>query len=117
MRQLTTAEVARMTTTQGESFNDEITLFSHTSGQDSLGELVDSFDTGNLVVCGLTTKEEMRNERGEIVTIDADAILRVAYGVSIDIKDKVIGRSVTYFVDGVQPGRHVQIVALKEIRI
>lgn len=116
MRKLSTAEVARMTTTQGESFNDEVTLFSHTSGQDSLGELVDSFDTGTMIACGLSTQKEFRNYRGEIVTIDADAVLRVAYGVSIDIADKVIGRSVTYFVDGVQPGRNVQIVALKEIR-
>lgn len=117
MRQLTTAEVARMVTTQGESFNDQVTLFAHTSGQDSLGQLVDSFDTGNLVECGLTTKEEMRNYRGEIVTIDADAILRLAAGQAVAIKDKVIGRGVTYYVDGVQEGRHVQIVALKEIRI
>lgn len=117
MRKLTTAEVARMTTTQEESFNDQVTLFHHTTGQDSLGELVDSFDTGNLIWGGLSTEKEYRNERGQIVTIDADAVLRVAASQSVAVKDKVIGRGVTYFVDGVQPGRHVQIVALKEIRI
>lgn len=117
MRKLTTAEVARMTTTQGESFNDQVTLYRHTSGQDSLGELVDSFDTGNLIWGGLSTEKEMRNERGQIVTIDADAVLRVAASQAVAVKDKVIGRGITYFVDGVQPGRNVQIVALKEIRI
>lgn len=116
MRKLSTAEVARMVTTQGESFNDQVTMYGYTQGQDSLGQLVDSFDTGNLLDCGLLTQAQYLNERGQIVTIDADAILRVAAGVAVDIKNKVIGRGVTYYVDGVQPGRHVQIVALKEMR-
>ncbi len=117
MRKLTAGEVARMTTTQGESFNDQVTLYRFTSGQDSLGEVTDSFDTGNLIWSGLSTEKQYRNERGEIVTIEADATLRVAAGQAISIKDKVIGRGVTYTVDGVQPGRHVQIAALMEIRI
>lgn len=117
MRKLTTAEVARMETTQGESFNDAVTLYTHTSGQDSLGQLHDSFDTGNLVTCGIMTQKEFRNYRGEVVTIDADAVLRVAMSQSIHVGDKVIKSGVTYFVDGVQPGRHVQIVPLKEIKI
>lgn len=117
MRKLSTAEVARMVTTQGESFNDQVTLYSKTSGQDSLGQVMDSFDSGSLIDCGLLTQKEFLNERnGQIVTIDADAILRVAAGQAIDHKDKVIGRGVTYYVDGIQPGRHVQIVALKEIK-
>lgn len=116
MRKLTTGEVTRMITTQGESFNDQVTMFGYTQGQDSLGQLTDSYDSGSLLDCGLLTQAEYLNERGQVVTIDADAILRVAAGVAVDIKNKVIGRGVTYYVDGVQPGRHVQIVALKEIR-
>lgn len=116
MRKLTTAEVARMTATQVESFNDQARLFSHTGGQDSLGELVDSFDTGTLIACGLMTAPEFRNYRGEVVTVDADAVLRVAATQSISVGDKVIGRGVTYFVDGVQPGRNVSIVKLQEIK-
>lgn len=106
-----------MTTTQEESFNDQVMLYAHTSGQDSLGQVIDSFDTGNMIYAGLSTQKEFRNWRtGEIVTIDADAVLRVSYDQNISIKDKVIGRDVTYYVDGVQQGRHVQIAALKEIR-
>ena len=117
MRKLTAAEVARMTTTQGESFNDAVTLYTHTSGQDSLGQLRDSFDTGNLVTCGIMTQKEYRNYRGEVVTIDADAVLRVAMSQGVSVGDKVISNGVTYAVDGVQLGRHVQIVPLKEIKI
>ncbi len=116
MRSLTTAEVARMTTTQGESFNDSVTLYHYTSAQDSLGQLIDSFDSGNVIAGGLSTMKEFRNYRGEIVTIEADAVLRVAMATTIHIGDKVIGRGVTYIVDGVQVGRNVQIIPLKEIR-
>jgi len=116
MRKLTTGEVARMTTTQEESFNDQVTLFSHTSGQDSLGQVIDSFDSGNLIYAGLSTEKQYRNERGEIVTIESDAVLRVAASQSLAVGNRVIGRSVTYSVDGVQIGRNVKIAALQEIR-
>lgn len=116
MRSLTTAEVARMTATQEESFNDQVTRYAKTSGQDSLGQLVDSFDTGNLIYAGLSTEKQYRNERGEIVTIESDAVLRVAASQSIAVGDRVTGRNVTFTVDGVQIGRHVKIAALQEIR-
>ncbi len=116
MRKLTSGEVARMTASQVESFNDQVTLFSHTSGQDSLGQLIDSFDSGNLIDAGLSTEKQYRNERNEIVTIESDAVLRVAASQSIAVGDKVTGRNVTFYVDGVQIGRNVKIAALQEIR-
>jgi hypothetical protein len=116
MRKLTSGEVARMTTTQEESFNDQVMLFSHTSGQDSLGQVIDSFDSGNLIYAGLSTEKQYRNERGEIVAIESDAVLRVAASQSIAVGDKVIGRNVTFSVDGIQIGRNVKIAALQEIR-
>ena len=117
MRSLTAAEVARMTTTQGESMNDQVTLYTRTSGQDSLGQLIDSFDSGTLVTCGILTQKEYRNYRGEVVTIDADAVLRFAMSQSVSVGDKVISDGVTYSVDGIQIGRNVQIIPLKEVRI
>lgn len=117
MRNLTAAEVARMTTTQGESMNDQVTLHTRTSGQDSLGQLMDSFDSGTLVTCGILTQKEYRNYRGEIVTIDADAVLRLAMSQTVHIGDKIISDGVTYSVDGIQIGRNVQIIPLKEVRI
>ncbi len=116
MRKLSSAEVTRMTATQEESFNDQVTRYAHTSGQDSLGQVIDSFDTGNLIYAGLSTEKQYRNERGEIVTIDSDAVLRVAASQSIAVGDKIIGRNVTFYVDGVQIGRNVKIAALQEIR-
>ncbi len=116
MRKLSSGEVDRMTDTQEESFNDQVTLFSNTSGQDSLGQVIDSFDSGNLIYAGLSTEKQQRNERGQIVTIDSDAVLRVAASQAIAVGDKVIGRNVTFYVDGVQVGRNVKIASLQEIR-
>lgn len=116
MRKLTGGEVAGMTTTQEESFNDQVMLFSRSGGQDSLGQVIDSFDSGNLVTCGILTQKEYRNYRGEIVTIDADAVLRFAMSQGVSIGDKVISDGVTYSVDGVQIGRNVKIASLQEIR-
>lgn len=117
MRRLSTGEVARMQEVQVESFNDQVTLHSYTQYQDSFGQLFDSFDSGTLIDAGLTTNKQFLNYRGEVVTIDADAVLRVAATQIVDIGDKVIGRGVTYFVDGVYPGRHVNIAGLKENRV
>ncbi len=116
MRELSSGELDRMTDTQEESFNDQVTRYAKTSGQDSLGQSIDSFDSGNLIYAGLSTEKQYRNERGEIVTIDSDAVLRVAASQSIAVGDKVIGRNVTFYVDGVQIGRNVKIASLQEIR-
>ena len=117
MRNLTAAEVARMTTTQGESMNDQVTLYARTSGQDSFGQMIDSFDSGALVTCGILTQKEYRNYRGEIVTIDADAVLRLAMSQAVQVGYKVISDGVTYSVDGVQLGRNVKIIPLKKVSI
>ena len=116
MRKLTTGEVSRMTATQEESFNDQVTRYAKTSGADSLGQMIDSFDSGNLIYAGLSTEKQYRNERGEIVTIESDAVLRVAASQTIAVGDKVMGRNVTFYVDGVQVGRNVKIASLQEIR-
>ena len=116
MRKLTAGEVVRMTASQVESFNDTCILFRHTSGQDSdTGEVGDSFDTGATISCGFVESQEYRNERGQLVTIDADALLRLPYTQGVAVKDKVTTHSKTYYADGVMKGRNVQIVKLKEI--
>lgn len=119
MRAIGSAELARMTTTQEESMNDLCDIYRATHYQDSTtGQLMDSFDSGTFnVACGLAIGNEYRNERGQIVTIDADAVLRLAAGQGLSIGDKVIARGKTYFADGVSLGHNIQIVKLQEIRI
>ena len=102
------------------SFNDLCDIYHFAITTDSLsGEVLGGYDsTPSLnTACGFSAGPQQRNERGQIVTIDADAVLRVAQGTSIAVKDKVIARSVTYIVDGIIPGRNVTIGNLKEIKI
>jgi hypothetical protein len=121
MRKISTGEQARMVATAVTSFNDLCDIYHRKSDSlsiDSLsGEILVLYDSSPVLAseCGFSVGPQFRNERGQIVTIDADAVLRTAQ--SIAVKDKVIARSATYFVDGVVTGRDVTIAALKEIKI
>ena len=118
MRKISAGEQARMVTVAVSSFNDLCDIYHWVSHQDSLsGELLEYYDSSPTLAsaCGFSAGPEFRNERGQVVTIDADAVLRTA--ASIKVKDKVIARSVNYIVDGVTPGRDVTIAALKEIKV
>ena len=118
MRHISTGEQARMVSTATSSFNDLCDIYHWTGTVDSLsGEVLNGYDSSPTLAseCGFSVGPQFRNERGQIITIDADAILRTAQ--SIKVKDKVIARSVTYIVDGVTPGRDVTICKLQEIKI
>jgi hypothetical protein len=118
MRHISAGEQARMVATAVSSFNDLCDIYHWVSSVDSLsGEILNGYDSNPTMAseCGFNPGPQFRNERGQIITIDADAVLRTA--ASIKVKDKVIARTVTYIVDGVTPGRDVTIAALKEIKI
>lgn len=121
MRKLTTGEKDRMIAEAVTSFNDLCDIYHWVTAIDSLsGQVLESgYDsTPSLnTACGFSAGAQQRNERGQIVTIDADAVLRVAQGTTIAIKDKIIARSVSYIVDGIIPGRNVTIANLVEIKI
>jgi hypothetical protein len=117
-RKITVAELARMTTEQTGSMNDTCAIYRSTHYQDSdTGQLMDGFDSGTFsVFCGLATGPEFRNERGQVVTIDADAVLRLASAQGIAVGDRVVARGKTYSVDGAQLGHNVNVVTLQEIK-
>lgn len=107
-----------MVATAASSFNDLCDIYHFVSSIDSLsGEVLEGYDSTPTLAseCGFSAGPQQRNERGQIITIDADTVLRTA--ASIKVKDKVIARSVAYIVDGVTAGRDVTIAALKEIKI
>ena len=123
MRHITTGEQARMVTVAVSSFNDLCDIYRRKSDSASIdnlsGEILVLYDSNPsmLVECGFNPSPQSRNERVQIITIDADAVLRLAAGTDIEVKDKVIARTATYIVDGVTPGRDVTIADLKEIKI
>lgn len=119
MRKLTAGEVTRMTASQVESFNDLCSVYRQSLTTDSdTGEQIVGFDSGTFsIACGFVEASEYRNERGQIITIDADALLRLPFTQAIAVQDKIVTHGKTYAVDGVTPGRNVQIVKLTEIKV
>lgn len=115
MRGIDSAELARMTASHVEAMNDLCDIYHFNGTADSLGEITQSWDTGTFsVVCGFVepTKTQARAERGQIVIIDVEAQLRLPQSQSIEVQDKIVVRSETYYVDNVVPGRNVKIVEL-----
>jgi hypothetical protein len=118
MRLISAGEQSRMVSTAISSFNDLCDIYHFVGALDSLsGEILQTYDSNPTLAsaCGFVETSEMRSYRGEIITIDADAILRTA--ANIAVQDKVIARSKTYRVNGVTPGRDITIAKLKEIKI
>lgn len=120
MRSIGSDELARMTAAAVSSFNDACDLYHFVGATDSdTGEILDAFDSNPslAIACGFVEESEVTNERGEVITIDAGATLRIPSTQTVAVKDKVIARGRTYRVDGITPGRNVQIVRLVEYRI
>jgi SPP1 family predicted phage head-tail adaptor len=93
------------------SLNDSCTLHTVTLTYAN-GEETKSF-ADTTVTCGFDPKPEYRNERGQLITLDADAALAVALTQTVKVQDEITCRSKRYTVDGVIPGYTVQILALK----
>jgi hypothetical protein len=115
MRKLSTPEVARLTATEVESLNDLCDIYHFNGTADSLGEITNSWDTGTFsVACGFQEQiaKQARSERGQVVVIDVAGLLRVPTTQSMNVQDKVMVRSNTYYVDNILPGLTVHICEL-----
>ena len=118
MRLISTGEQSRMVVVAQSSFNDLCDIYHSVTSTDSLsGEIITGYDSSPSIAsaCGFNGNPEALNYRGEIVTIDADAILRTAANIKVD--DKVVTHNKNFIVQGVTTGRDVTICKLKEIKI
>lgn len=115
MPKLSRAELDDLIIAAEDSFNDTCTIRSDTgTTTDSYGEETDTFTEYEEIECGFSYGPESENERGQIVTLDADAVLRVSLDQAIGERDQVICRGETWQVDGVIDGRTARIVSLKK---
>jgi hypothetical protein len=113
MRKFTTTEKNRMNSTAESTFNDSCDIHTY-SGQYSNGEMISSFTTTSGVDCGFDYRPQYRDERGQLVIIEADAILRLDTDQSIKVRDEITVRETRFIVDGVNVGRTCKVVALKD---
>lgn len=121
MRLISAGEQARMVTVALSSFNDLCDIYHMKADSDRIdslsGELLETYDSSPTMAsaCGFVEASEFKNERGQIITIDADAVLRTA--ASIKVQDKVVTHNKSFIVDGVTTGRDVTICKLLEVKI
>lgn len=118
MSGLTATELEAMAETVEENFTDTATIHAFISAtQTGLGELQNTYNDVIGVTCSISypSRYQWQNERGEILTRDVDAILKVGKLVDLEEKDEVTVRGKRYKVDGVIDGRSVIVATLKAV--
>lgn len=113
MRKLSTTEKTKMTSTQVESLNDLCVIHTPTFTQNTLGEQSASWANSSSISCGFNPSNAVKNYRGEIISLDCDAVLRLALTQTISVNNEVTARSIRYKVNGITQGNGVFIVTLK----
>lgn len=113
MRRINANEFTRMKTTAGESMNDTCSILTYTKSQDTLGQEIKTlFSTASNVACGFQYNNPKITYRGAIISLDADAILRLPLSQSININNEITCRGNTYKISGIQNGITVNIIPL-----
>jgi hypothetical protein len=116
MPKLSQSEKDEMIIAAEDSFNDTCTVHADTgTSTNSYAEETDTYTDRANISCGFSYTPEYQNERGQIITLDADAVLRVSLDEEIGERDQVTVRDVRWDVDGVIDGRTVRVVALKKV--
>lgn len=115
MRLLSTLEKARAIQTALETLNDLCSIHTPTTTQDTFGQQSKTWATTNNVACGFNPNTPKKSYRDGTVTLDCDAILRLALTQSMDIHKEITCRGNRYKIQGVQNGITVYIIPLKRV--
>lgn len=113
MRKISTTEKNKMTSTQVESLNDTCVIHTPTFTQNSLGEQSASWANSSSIDCGFNPSNAVKNYRGEIISLDCDAVLRLPIAQTISANHEVTARGNRYKVNGITQGNSVNIITLK----
>ena len=113
---LLSSQIEMMKRTAQLTFTDICTIHTLTTNtSSSLGEETKTFtDTAN-VPCGFVETSTTKNFRGEVVSFDCDAIVRLSLTRDIDLSDEITCRNSRYKISGINQGRTVNIVKLKRV--
>jgi hypothetical protein len=118
MSGLTANDLAEMAETVEAAFTDTATVHAFISAtQNSLGELEPSFLDVLGVACSIAyqSRYQYTNERGQVITLDCDALFRCSKSVDLEPRDEITTRGRRYKVDGLVEGRSVLIATLKAV--
>ncbi len=113
---LLSSQIEMMKATAQSTFTDTCSIHTSTAGTpNSLGEVTETFSTVNNVACGFNETNTFKNWRGETVTYDADAILRLPLTTSVNSKTEFTVRGKRYKTDGITIGKLTNIIKLKRV--
>jgi hypothetical protein len=116
MAHKTAAEIAIHKLIAEDSFEDTCNILVWSGYSDSYTDEVDSWPTTiSGVSCGFEYKKAFESERGQLVILEDEGILRLSLTQDITLKDKVEARNKTFSVDGINEGITCLVVNLKEL--
>jgi hypothetical protein len=97
-----------------DSFEDLCNILVWSGYSDSYSDGLDSWPTTiSGVQCGFSYAKAFESERGQLVILEDEGILRLSLDQSISTKDKVEVRDRLFTVDGINEGITCLIVNLK----
>lgn len=116
MTQLTVLEKTVHKAVAELSFEDTCNILVWSGSSDAYTDEIDTYPTTiSGVPCGFKYGKSLESERGQVVVLEADAILRVSLDQDVSIKDKIEVRNKTYSVDGITDGITCKVINLKEL--
>lgn len=107
--------LSRMKDVAKSSFNDVCNITHITITGTSLGQNTTTQTPENNVPCGFVEQNTYRGSHGEIITFEADSILRLSLTQDIATTDLVEVRGNNYRVNGIKVGLTVKIIPLKRV--
>lgn len=115
MRQLNTYDTSRMKAVAAETFNDTCSIHTPTITTISLGKQSKTWSSVDNVSCGFNPSNATKTYRGEVISFDWDAVMRLPISTSIDSKKEITCRGNRYRVHGITEGITVNIITLKRV--
>jgi hypothetical protein len=113
MRQINSYELARQKTIALQSFNDLCDIHvPNQIGRDSFGQNKKTFTTTANVSCGFNPSNTEKTSRGQLITEDCDAILRLPLEIVFHPKYEVTVSGVRFKVKGITLGKTVKRIKL-----
>ena len=118
MRAISSGELNRMIDTEEESFNDLCDIHVPTITMSALATQEKSYTTTSDVACGfnvLSKGDATQTYRGQLTTMDVDALLRLPLDQDYEQKYEVTVRGLRYKTESIRIGKTVKLIGLKRV--
>jgi hypothetical protein len=115
MRAISSGELERLVATGEESFNDLCDIHVPTIVMTALATQEKSYTTTSDVACGFDVLSGTAEKtfRGQVTTVDADALLRLPLDQAYEQKNEVTVRDQRYKTEFIRIGKTVKVIGLK----